>query len=259
MLIPLVSVIVASRCCRSCSSRSATALDWPHIRTDDKASRSWTRVGAAGRPPPLVRGRRAPRSCWSALVRRRHRAAARAGQRRHAQQAGRCARRPGRARALGHRRRRADARSRCSRRPPRRSRRRARVGAVAGVHGAVAAGRPAVAARRHRASSTRSPSPTARPAAGRDTIDRVRTAGARVGAGRAGRRRRGRERGLRLGDLRQLPADDRADRRAHLPAAGPGLPLAAAAAQGGDPQRDQRRRGLGRDHAGLAAGPRLAA
>jgi RND superfamily putative drug exporter len=42
MLIPLVSVIVAVTLLPVVLSKIGGRLDWPHIRTDDKASRSWT-------------------------------------------------------------------------------------------------------------------------------------------------------------------------------------------------------------------------
>jgi RND superfamily putative drug exporter len=43
MLIPLVSVIVSSTLLPVVLSKVGNRLDWPHVRTDDKASRSWTR------------------------------------------------------------------------------------------------------------------------------------------------------------------------------------------------------------------------
>jgi RND superfamily putative drug exporter len=42
MLIPLVSVIVASTLLPVVLAKAGNRLDWPHLRTDDKASRSWT-------------------------------------------------------------------------------------------------------------------------------------------------------------------------------------------------------------------------
>jgi putative drug exporter of the RND superfamily len=42
MLIPLVSVIVAVTLLPVVLSKAGNRLDWPHVRTDDKASRSWT-------------------------------------------------------------------------------------------------------------------------------------------------------------------------------------------------------------------------
>jgi len=74
---------------------------------------------------------------------------------------------------------------------------------------------------------------------------------------RPGRRRRRPEQRLHRRGLRQLPADDRADRRAHVRAAGAGVPVAAPAGGGGAAERAQRRRGLGRGHARLAEGARL--
>jgi len=43
MLIPLISVIVASTLLPVVLSKVGSRLDWPHVRSDDKASRSWTR------------------------------------------------------------------------------------------------------------------------------------------------------------------------------------------------------------------------
>jgi RND superfamily putative drug exporter len=43
MLIPLVSVIVALTLLPVVLSKVGSRLDWPHVRSDDKASRSWTR------------------------------------------------------------------------------------------------------------------------------------------------------------------------------------------------------------------------
>jgi RND superfamily putative drug exporter len=42
MLIPLISVIVASTLLPVVLSKLGPRLDWPHVRSDDKASRSWT-------------------------------------------------------------------------------------------------------------------------------------------------------------------------------------------------------------------------
>src|SRR6202022_1331879 len=42
MLIPLVSVIVALTLLPVVLSKLGQRLDWPHVRSDDKASRSWT-------------------------------------------------------------------------------------------------------------------------------------------------------------------------------------------------------------------------
>ncbi len=43
MLIPLVSVIVATTLLPVVLAKLGTRLDWPHVRDDDKASRAWTR------------------------------------------------------------------------------------------------------------------------------------------------------------------------------------------------------------------------
>jgi putative drug exporter of the RND superfamily len=43
MLIPLISVIVAVTLLPIVLSKFGSRLDWPHVRDDDKASRSWTR------------------------------------------------------------------------------------------------------------------------------------------------------------------------------------------------------------------------
>jgi RND superfamily putative drug exporter len=43
MLIPLVSVVVAVTLLPVVLAKVGNRLDWPHVRTDDKASRSWTK------------------------------------------------------------------------------------------------------------------------------------------------------------------------------------------------------------------------
>jgi putative drug exporter of the RND superfamily len=43
LLIPLISVIVAVTLLPVVLSKIGSRLDWPHVRSDDKASRSWTR------------------------------------------------------------------------------------------------------------------------------------------------------------------------------------------------------------------------
>ena len=47
MLIPLVSTLVAITLLPVVLSKAGAKLDWPHRRTDDKASRSWTRWAQA--------------------------------------------------------------------------------------------------------------------------------------------------------------------------------------------------------------------
>ena len=162
MLIPLVSVIVAITLLPIVLVNAGNRLDWPHMRTDDKASRAWTRwarlvvrrrwfaAGAAAvvlAALVLAATGLQPGQANVNTLSRKH-GDARVG--------------PARARALGDRIRRARSRSRSSPRPPRPSTWRARSPAS-----------PACTARwlppalsggaRHRAASTRSPWPTARP------------------------------------------------------------------------------------------------
>ena len=47
MLIPLVSTLVAITLLPVVLATVGPRLDWPHRRTDDKASRAWTRWAAA--------------------------------------------------------------------------------------------------------------------------------------------------------------------------------------------------------------------
>ena len=255
MLIPLVSVVVATTLLPIVLLKAGNRLDWPHVRSDDQASRSWTRWAHAGRPPPLVRGRRRRGRARRARA-RRHRAQARPGRRQHAvarpaRPTPACWRSSVRASAPARWRR-----SRCWRRRPRgrRPRPRWRRSTGSARRSRPAARSGGVTAPR---CSTCSPSPTAPRRAGVDDDQARADRGQDAGRRRPRRWRRSREHRLRRRDLRQLPADDRADRGAHVPAAGAGVPVAAAAAQGGAAQRDQRRRRLGRDHAGVAAGPRL--
>ena len=58
MLIPLVSTAVAITLLPVVLSTLGPRLDWPHIRTDDAASRALDPLGRAGHTPPLRRGRR---------------------------------------------------------------------------------------------------------------------------------------------------------------------------------------------------------
>jgi len=46
MVIPLVSLAVVTTLLPVILSKMGGRLDWPHLRTDDRASRSWTRWGA---------------------------------------------------------------------------------------------------------------------------------------------------------------------------------------------------------------------
>src|SRR5437763_7380174 len=47
MLIPLTSVVVAITLLPIVLAKACQRLDWPHRRTDDKASRTWTRWAGA--------------------------------------------------------------------------------------------------------------------------------------------------------------------------------------------------------------------
>ena len=246
MLIPLISVIVALTLLPVVLGRLGPRLDWPHVRDDDKASRAWTgwaklvvrRRWVAALGAALVLGgagaRRAPTSSWAppnvntiakegdakqGLV-----ALERSGigsgvlvpdevlvrrldldRERVAQRAGGRARRARRGRAATR-----------------------RSGATRGRGG------------------RRVPDPGRLDLAGRAaTLERVRAAAhARERDVQRGRHRRP-EQGLHRRRVRQLPADDRADRGDHLRAARTRVPLAAAAAEGGDAERDQRRRRVG--------------
>ena len=90
MLIPLVSVLVAITLLPVVLAKVGSRLDWPHRRTDDKASRAWTRWADARRAAPL--GRRAGRHGDRARARRRgDRPAARHVRRQHDREVGRLA------------------------------------------------------------------------------------------------------------------------------------------------------------------------
>jgi putative drug exporter of the RND superfamily len=62
MLIPLISVIVAMTLLPIVLAKAGNRLDWPHIRNDDQASRSWTRWAR------LVVDRRWPAALTAAVV-----------------------------------------------------------------------------------------------------------------------------------------------------------------------------------------------
>src|SRR5262249_60723561 len=51
MLIPLISVLVALTLLPTVLSKLGPRLDWPHIRDDGKASRSWSGWGNPVVPP----------------------------------------------------------------------------------------------------------------------------------------------------------------------------------------------------------------
>ena len=251
MLIPLISVVVATTLLPIVLLKAGNRLDWPHVRSDDKASRSWTR--------------------WAQLVvRRRWAAAGIATVVLAALAIAATGLKPGQA-SVDTLSKQGDARAglvaleRSGIGPgaltpievlaPAQAAQRvaARFRLVAGVHGAVAPGGQwqrdgtdvlDVLAVADNSSSAGRGHDQARP-------------GACTGRRCPGRRDRRREPRLRRRDLLELSGDDRADRGAHLPAARAGLPLAAAAAQGGAAEHRLGRRLMGRDHPRLAAGPRL--
>ena len=251
MLIPLISVLVAMTLLPVVLSKLGPRLDWPHVRNDDKASRSWT-----GWAELVVRGR------WIAVLGASLVLAALVLAATNLQlgisnvntiaKEGDAKQGLRRARALGHRLRRD----------------RAQRGARQRVRLARARG-PGARGRARRARSGRAgPAAVAAPGrgGGRRLLDprRLIRGGSRHARPRALGRARGRpgspprraggpERGLHQRRVRQLPADDRADRADHVRAARASVPLAAAAAEGGGAERDQRRRRLGRARARVAA------
>ena len=85
MLIPLVSTLVAITLLPVVLAKVGPRLDWPHRRTDDKASRAWTRWAEARLAPALARRRRRHGGHPGARV-RRHGPAARHLRRRHDRQ-----------------------------------------------------------------------------------------------------------------------------------------------------------------------------
>ena len=246
MLIPLISVIVAMTLLPVVLSKLGPRLDWPHVRNDDKASRSWTRWARAGRAPPLAgRDRRLPACSRRSCSRPRVCSWASANANTIAKQGdakegllalersgiGSGALLPNEALVEG-----STSPGAVAQRARRGARRTRRGGARLARSGA----RPA----------PRSSTPSRRPTAPRPAVAKRSIACAPP--------RTPPVREVRLGGspaqnedfierrLRQLPADDRPDRADHLRAAGARLPLAAAAAEGGGAQRDQRRRRLGR-------------
>ena len=109
LLIPLVATLVAITLLPVVMAKLGARLDWPHRRTDDKASRAWTRWARGRLTPALGRGRR--RDGGGARARDcRHRPAARHLRRQHDGEVGR---RQGR--AWSHWRRPGSARARCFR------------------------------------------------------------------------------------------------------------------------------------------------
>ena len=93
MLIPLVSTLVAITLLPVVLATVGPRLDWPHRRTDDKASRAWTRWAAAVSRRRWLVGRCRPARHRRARERRARPAARRVGRLHH--RAGRAARRRG--------------------------------------------------------------------------------------------------------------------------------------------------------------------
>ena len=194
MLIPLVSTLVAITLLPVILAKFGQRLDWPHRRTDDKASRAWTRwaearrAGGAGSP----RGR--PGSDPRRLVFAATNLQLGAVRREHDRQAGRreagpdgAGGAPGSATAsiLPH-----EILVEGSDRPATRSRADARRGDGHPRRGR--AERPRVAPRRHRRSWRRSRSRQRHRRRRHDTLDDVRDSCPCGGPGRPGRRRSGR-------------------------------------------------------------------
>ena len=210
MLIPLVSVLVAHDAAAGRAALSSgQRLDWPHRRTDDNASRAWTRWAEG-----VVKRRRWLAAGVALRDARRARRSPRPNMQpghvepRHDRQVGRRQGRAGRAEGLRHRLRRAAAL-----RDPRAAgegpgRRQQAVGRDRRHPRRGRARRPGWRAAAPR-SSRRSRSPTARRGEARDLVDDVRSAAHAAGPDVAGRRRDRPERRLHRRGLRQLPADDR--------------------------------------------------
>ena len=230
MLIPLVSVAVATTLLPVVLSTLGPRLDWPHLRTDDRASRAWTRWAqlvvrrrwlAAGRGG---RGARRRSSCAA------HRSQLGPPTAARTRSASAATPSRGSTRSSGRASERA-----CSRRSRSSRRRATRAAAGAGaapastgVQGATAPAGP----RWHRGGSALVDVRRAHRRAPRRSTASA-TAAHDVGPRRPRRRHRRPEQRLRLCRVRQLPADGRADRAADVRAAGAGVPLAAAAAEGG--------------------------
>ena len=258
MLIPLVSTLVAITLLPVVMAKLGARLDWPHRRTDDKASRAWTRWAEAVVAAALGRGRRrAWRSCsrsrsrpptCSSAPRTPTRSPSRATPRTGLvalEKAG-----IGEGSLLPH-----EILIEGDTDPEQVA---AELREVEGIHGAVA---PESADWRRDGTALVEAIPI--PDSGTDEGEATLAGGARHRArGRARRARRrpaGGQRRLHRRRLRQLPADDRADHDHDLHPARARLPLAAAAGEGDRAQHPQRRRGMGRAGAGLAARLRLGA
>ena len=257
MLIPLVSTLAAITLLPVVLAKLGPRLDWPHRRTDDKASRAWTRWATA-----ITRRRWLAAGAGLAVVLALAFAAtdmqlgasdantvAKSGEAKEGltqlEDAG-----IGEGALLPH-----EVLVDGGTNPESVAR---DLGEVPGIHGAVAPGGADWRGERHR-HRRGDPGARQRHRRGRgEPAGRSRHRPRR----RAGRRGRGPARGqrrLHRRRLRQLPADDRADHGHHVHPAGAGVPLAAAAGEGDRAERAQRRRGLGRAGAGLPARLRLRA
>ena len=210
MLIPLVSVIVATTLLPIVLVTAGNRLDWPHVRSDDQASRSgraWARLvvrrrwfAAAGAAVVLAAlvlaatGLKPGQANVDTLSQHGDaRAALRALERSGIGAGALTPDRGPRAGGAGP------------------ARWRARWRAVPGVHGAVAPGGARGSATAPRCVDVLGVADSST-SAGRDTLDARADGGPAAGAGVRGGRHRRRERGLRRRHLRQLPADDRPDR-----------------------------------------------
>ena len=255
MLIPLVSTLVAITLLPVVLATIGPRLDWPHRRTDDKASRAWTRWAAAV-------SRRRWLSAGVGLLVIVALASAALDLRLGESDASTIAKSGSAKTGLDALERSGigegalapheilidgdtdPAKVAAALRRGRRGPRRRRPGGVA--------------PRRHRA-RRRDPGVGRRLGRRRRDARRRARRRPRQRRRRARRRRPGVDRRLHRRGLRQLPADGRADRHLHLPPARARVPLAAAAAEGDPPQHPQRRGGVGRARARLAARLRLRA
>ena len=254
MLIPLVSTLAAITLLPVVMAKLGPRLDWPHRRTDDKASRAWTRWAEA-----VSRRRWLAAGAGMAVILALAFAAtdlqlgtsdantiAKSGDAKEGlvalERAG-----IGEGSLLPH-----EILIEGDTNPEQVA---ADLGKVDGIHGAVAP-TDGLAPRRYRAGRG-DPDPRQRhPRRRSDARGRPRRRPCRR-ARRAGGWPAGSQRRLHRRRLRQLPADDRPDHDHHLHPAGAGVPLAAAAPEGDRAQRSQRGRGMGRAGAGLAARLRL--
>ncbi len=255
MLIPLVSTLVAITLLPVVLAKLGPRLDWPHRRTDDKASRAWTRWAEA-----VSRRRWVAAGAGMAVIVALAFAAtdlqlgtsdadtvARSGDAKEGLVAleragiGEGALLPNEILIDG------------GTDPERVA---SELSGVEGIHGAVAPDDPDWR-RGGTALVEAVPVPDSGSGDGRGHAPRRPRHGARRRARRARGRPAGGHRRLHRRRLRQLPADDRPDHDHDVHPARASVPVAAAAGQGDRAQRAQRRRRLGRARARLAARLRL--